>query len=148
MEKDIVLIGEPGVGKRSLLKCIAPYGGFYFYKNIKFNVYTQELTHSADCYILVVNARDIYKKANIIRGTITRYRNIILCINFIDEIAEDTNISLNQMRHQFGVPIVGTNAKRGLGIVKLIKQIFMSTQPFSVPADIPSFYIANTLKEN
>ncbi len=75
-----------------------------------------------DVVVVVSDATCLERNLNLALQIIELKKEVVLCVNLIDEASrKKIKIDTNKLSELLGVPIVGTNAREGLGIEELKK---------------------------
>lgn len=77
-----------------------------------------------DATVIVVDATCLERNLNLVLQTLEIISNVVVCVNLIDEAKrKGIFIDLKILSKQLGVPVVGTSATTGKGLVELINTI-------------------------
>lgn len=122
-------------------KTVTNAQGYYNYNNQKYTVVDLPGTYSLlsnsleeeiardficfgnpDVVVVVSDATCLERNLNLALQIIELKKEVVLCVNLIDEASrKKIKIDTNKLSELLGVPIVGTNAREGLGIEELKK---------------------------
>lgn len=77
-----------------------------------------------DAVIVVCDATCLERNLNLVLQTIEITDNVLVCVNLMDEAKrKNIKIDLNLLSQKLGVPVVGTNARKGQGIQQMMKTV-------------------------
>lgn len=77
-----------------------------------------------DATVIVVDATCLERNLNLVLQTLEITSNVVVCVNLMDEAKrKGIFIDLKILSKQLGVPVVGTSATTGKGLVELINTI-------------------------
>lgn len=79
---------------------------------------------NSDVVVVVSDATCLERNLNLVLQIIELKKEVVLCVNLIDEAKrKNVNIDVNQLSELLGIPVVGTNAREGIGIDDLKSEI-------------------------
>ncbi len=77
-----------------------------------------------DAVVVVCDATCLERNLNLVLQTMEICKNVIVCVNLLDEAAKKgIVIDIKSLSDRLGVPVVGTSARQGKGVNKLISVI-------------------------
>lgn len=98
-----------------------------------------------DITIIVADATRLERNMNLILQILQITDRVILCVNLLDEARRNRiNLNLEKLSQILGIPVVGTSARSGKGIEKLLEVI----QEFAHRIHPPSAYKSNIFGNN
>ncbi|NMA66624.1 MAG: ferrous iron transporter B, partial [Clostridiaceae bacterium] len=81
-----------------------------------------------DATIVVIDATLIERNLNLVLQTLEITSNVIVCVNLLDEAKrKKIHIELELLSNLLGVPVVGTNARKGEGLDDLMQSVYEVT---------------------
>lgn len=118
--------------------------GTYSYKNKNFSVVDIPGTYSlmsnsldeetarnlicfgnTDVTVIVTDATCLERNLNLVLQTLEITSKVIVCVNLLDEARrKEIQIDLNELEELLGVPVIGTSARSGEGLDKLINTVY------------------------
>lgn len=100
-------------------------------------------TNKESLIIIVVDATSLERNLNLVLETKNIKNNIIVCLNLLDEAKKKKiNINIKELEKELNLPVIGTSAKKGIGIEKLLNTIYNYKE-----TEISHKYITNTEEE-
>jgi len=98
----------------------------------------------ADAVIVVCDATCLERNLNLVLQTLEITGNVVVCVNLMDEAArKGVRVDLSVLEKRLGVPVVGTAARSGRGLAKLMEKAASlpewrkSHKPLTVPYITP-----------
>ncbi len=89
---------------------------------------------NADAAVVVADATCLERNLNLVLQTLEITGNVVLCINLMDEAKrKGIVIDLALLSRLLGVPVVGTDARRGGGLIKLMDAVEKVAQGNRLP---------------
>lgn len=89
-----------------------------------------------DAAIVVCDATCLERNLNLVLQTLSIMRRVVVCVNLMDEAKKKRiDIDLPELSKQLGVPVVGTSARSGKGLIELfeaVETVLEGDPPFSV----------------
>lgn len=77
-----------------------------------------------DVTVVVVDATCLERNLNLVLQTLEITEKVIICVNLIDEAKrKKIHIDIEKLSLELGIPVVATNAQKGIGLDKLIEAI-------------------------
>ena len=77
-----------------------------------------------DAVIVVCDAACLERNLNLVLQTMEITEKVLVCINLMDEARKKRiNIDIKRLREKLGVPVVGTEARDGKGLSKLLEEV-------------------------
>lgn len=142
-------------------KTVANARGNYAYKNKKFvlidlpgtysllsNSVEEEVARDFICFakpratVVVTDATCIERNLNLVLQILEITDNVVVCVNLLDEAKrKGIELDLKQLSNILGVPVVGTNARDGIGLDELKAAVLkvatgeIKNKPFKVKYD-------------
>jgi ferrous iron transport protein B len=124
-------------------KTVTNARGNYKYKNKKFvlvdlpgtysllaNSVEEQVARDFICFgkpdatVVVTDATCLERNLNLVLQVIELTNNVILCVNLMDEAKrKGISINLKALEKTLGIPVVGTSARSGEGLIALIDKI-------------------------
>lgn len=81
-----------------------------------------------DATIIVTDATCLERNLNLVLQTREITRNVIVCVNLLDEAKrKKIEIDLKLLSELLGVPVIGTNARSGIGLDALMEAVYDRT---------------------
>lgn len=78
---------------------------------------------NSDAVIVVLDATALERNLNLAIQILEVTTNVIICVNLLDEAKKKRiHIDLDELSLQLGVPVVGTNARKGEGLDELMEE--------------------------
>ena len=78
-----------------------------------------------DVTVIVVDATCLERNLNLVLQTIEITNKVVVCVNLMDEAKrKKIKINLAKLSHKLGVPVIGTNARRGEGLEELMDTVY------------------------
>ncbi|SHI80674.1 ferrous iron transport protein B [Lutispora thermophila] len=92
--------------------------------------------------IVVADATCLERNLNLVLQILEMTDKVVLCVNLMDEARrKNIGIDLDKLSDILGIPVVGTNARNGEGLEKLMEAVYkvcsgeISTKPVKIPYD-------------
>ena len=89
-----------------------------------------------DAVVVVADATCLERNLNLVLQTMEISKRVILCVNLLDEAAKKKiRISLEGLSQKLGIPVVGTSARSGKGLNRLmdaVANLTSETNPISI----------------
>lgn len=83
----------------------------------------------ADACIVIVDATCMERNLNLVLQILEITKDVVVCVNLMDQAQEKKiHIDLGELSLQLGVPVVGTDARRGKGLENLMEEVYTVTQ--------------------
>ncbi len=77
-----------------------------------------------DVVIVMVDATSLERNLILLLQILSITSQVVVCLNFMDEARKKgIKIEIKKLAHLLGVPVVGTNARAGVGLDKLVKAV-------------------------
>jgi Fe2+ transport system protein B len=77
-----------------------------------------------DCVVVVVDATSLERNLNLVFQVMEITPKMVVCVNLMDEARrKGIDVDLDCLAERLGVPVVGTAARRGTGISRLIEVV-------------------------
>lgn len=77
-----------------------------------------------DAVIVVADATCLERNLNLVLQTMEISRRVVLCVNLLDEAKKKKiKIDLEELSRRLGIPVVGTSARSGKGLVRLMDAV-------------------------
>ncbi len=77
-----------------------------------------------DTIVVVVDATCLERNLNLVLQILEVSQNVIVCVNLLDEAKKKKiKINLEKLSKKLGVPVIGTSARSGKGLDKLMEKI-------------------------
>lgn len=78
----------------------------------------------ADAIIVVLDATALERNLNLALQILEITTDVVICVNLMDEAKKKgIHIDLDELSLQLGVPVVGTNARKGKGLNELMEKV-------------------------
>lgn len=78
---------------------------------------------NSDAVIVVLDATALERNLNLALQILEITTNVVICVNLLDEAKKKRiHIDLDELSLQLGVPVVGTNARKGEGLTELMEE--------------------------
>lgn len=94
---------------------------------------------SSDAIVIVADATCLERNLNLVLQTMEITNQVILCVNLMDEASKKKiRIDLDRLSNILKIPVIGTNAKSGYGMKRLMDEVEVlteyprKTRPFTV----------------
>lgn len=88
----------------------------------------------ADATIIVCDATCLERNLNLVLQTIEITPNAVVCINLLDEAKrKKINVNIPLLEEKLGIPVVGTSARSGKGLDKLVDAVDKAAKETPVP---------------
>lgn len=79
---------------------------------------------NSDAVIVVCDATCLERNLNLVLQTIEITKNVVVCVNLMDEARKrNIRVDLKKLSQKLGVPVVGTVARKGKGLGKIIDAV-------------------------
>lgn len=124
-------------------KTVSNASGMINYKNCQYQIYDlpgtysliahsqeEEVARDFICFgnhnavIVVCDAVCLERNLNLVLQTLEITSNVVVCVNLLDEAKKKKiNVDLKKLSTELGVPVVGTSARSGKGIDKLLQEV-------------------------
>lgn len=124
-------------------KTVSNAQGYYNYKEKKFilvdlpgtysllaNSVEEETARDFICFgepkvtVVVVDATCLERNLNLVLQIMEITKKVVVCVNLMDEAGrKKIEVNLAKLSHLLGVPVVGTNARDGIGLTELKEAI-------------------------
>jgi len=125
-------------------KTVANAKGYYNYKDKNFtlidipgtyslmaNSLEEEVARDFICFgnpdtiIVVVDATCLERNLNLVLQILEVTDKVVVCVNLLDEAKKKKiNINLEKLSNLLGVPVIGTSARSGVGLDKLMDAVY------------------------
>ncbi len=80
---------------------------------------------SYDAIVMVADATCLERNLILVLKAIEVARNVVVCVNLMDEARKKKiEIDLDKLSHRLGVPVVGTSARSGKGLDRLMEAVY------------------------
>ena len=91
-----------------------------------------------DATVVVTDATCLERNLNLVLQTLEITGKVVVCVNLIDEAKrKKIRIDLKSLSKQLGVPVIGTNARKGQGLFNLMDAVFaVCYRPAAAPHKI------------
>jgi len=74
-----------------------------------------------DCTVVVVDATALERNLNLVLQVMEITNKVVVCVNLMDEARrKGIEVNLAKLSDELGVPVVGTNARSGMGLAELM----------------------------
>jgi len=94
-----------------------------------------------DATIIVTDATCLERNMNLVLQTLEITPNVVVCVNLIDEAKrKKINIDLKELSANLGVPVIGTNARKGQGLKDLMDAVYFMTNDTIAPSPLTIHY--------
>ena len=95
----------------------------------------------ADAAIVVADATCLERNLNLVLQTLEITPNVVLCVNLMDEAKRvGITVDLEALSKKLGIPVVGTNARKGYGLEELMAAMESLTGGQIKTAPVPVRY--------
>ena len=94
-----------------------------------------------DATVIVTDATCLERNLNLVLQTLEISDRVVVCVNLIDEAKrKKIRIDLKLLSMQLGIPVIGTNARRGQGLKELMDAVYSvshgsNTEPLRMTYD-------------
>ncbi len=125
-------------------KTVSKAQGSYIYQDKKFivvdlpgtyslfaNSAEEEIARNFLCFIqpdvtvVVLDSTCLERNLNLALQILEITRNVVICLNLLDEAErKKINVNLQKLADQLGVPVIGTNARDGVGLQELKAAVY------------------------
>ncbi len=83
----------------------------------------------ADAVVIVADATCLERNLNLVLQTMEMTDNVVLCVNLLDEAKKKKiHIDLAMLSEKLGIPVVGTSARSGKGLDRLMEAVRSVTE--------------------
>ncbi len=115
-----------------------------------------------DATVIVADATCLERNLFLVLHTLEITNHVVLCVNLLDEAArKKIHVDLNALENQLGIPVIGTSARSGKGLDRLMDAVYQisngesSRSPYAIrygdaveqAIDIVSPYVRELLKD-
>lgn len=96
---------------------------------------------NADAVVVVADATCLERNLNLVLQTLEITDKVILCVNLMDEAKKKKiKINLNLLSSKLGIPVIGTSARSGKGLDRLMETVEDVTENQVIDQPIPFGY--------
>lgn len=93
-----------------------------------------------DVAIVVCDAVCLERSLNLVLQTMEIIPNVVVCVNLMDEAKKKKiHINLEKLEELLGVPVIGTSARNGEGLEKLMQAVICSNHSSYYPIQYPEY---------
>lgn len=77
-----------------------------------------------DCTVVVTDATALERNLNLVLQVLEVTERVVVCVNLLDEARrKGVSVDLERLAERLGVPVVGTVARRGQGLDRLVQTV-------------------------
>ena len=96
---------------------------------------------SPDATVIVTDATCLERNLNLVLQAIEITANVVVCVNLLDEAKRKRiKIDLAELSTLLGVPVIGTSARSGSGLIELMDAVYHIADRRTIPAPIRIHY--------
>ena len=78
----------------------------------------------ADAVVVIVDATCLERNLNLVLQTVEITDRVVVCVNLMDEAKKKgIRVDLELLQQRLGIPVVGTSARNGVGLEKLMDTV-------------------------
>lgn len=94
-----------------------------------------------DATVIVTDATCLERNLNLVLQTLEITSNVVVCVNLLDEAKRKRiNVNLKELSNQLGVPVIGTSARSGKGLIELMDAVYDVTNKKTITSPIKIYY--------